>query len=68
MTLMEFIQIELKTDGFSDQQILDFLNDGAALAELAKKIDFTQSDVEQAHIAVLYWGVKASGFRIGEKL
>ena len=48
MTLHEFIQ-ELQTDGFSDKQIADFLEDGAALAELAKKIDFTQDDVEQAY-------------------
>ena len=49
MNLMEFIQIELQTDGFSDKQIADFLEDGAALAELVTKIDFTQNDVEQAH-------------------
>lgn len=49
MTLMEFIHVEMKTDGLSNKQITNFLEDGAALAALAKKIDFTQDDVEQAH-------------------
>jgi hypothetical protein len=46
--LAEQIVKELESDGFSDQEILDFLEDGEAMAAYGLT-DEDQTDVENAH-------------------